>query len=100
MKGPGVLQDATDHGVVFGIDRHGEFAPDQDMRQVGQQRQVGTRLQQVQGKEQVGGHAVAMRLDQHGDAGCLGQRHPAVEQRQAVRDPARASGCRVMWRTG
>ena len=79
-----------DHGVVFGIDRPGEFAPDQNMRQIRQQRQIGATVQQIQREEQVGGHPVAMGLDQDRDAGAVGQFQPAIQQRQAILDPARA----------
>lgn len=38
VKGMGVLQDAPDQSVVLLIDRKGEFAADQEMRQVSQER--------------------------------------------------------------
>ncbi len=65
MQAPAIVQDAVDHGVVFRRDRPGEFAPHHIVRQIGGEAQIGKAVQQVQGEEQVGGHAVAMGLDMH-----------------------------------
>src|SRR5581483_402469 len=40
VKGPGIVEDAMDHRVVLVRDRPGEFAADQEMRQVGEQLQI------------------------------------------------------------
>ena len=74
MDAPAVVEDAVDQRVVLRRDRPGEFAPHQIMRQVGGQPQVGEAIQQPQGKEQVGGHAVAVGLDMHRDAGLTASR--------------------------
>ncbi|VIO79966.1 hypothetical protein CI1B_83000 [Bradyrhizobium ivorense] len=77
------------HRVVDVIDRPGEFAADQIVREIGGQSQIGEAVEQVEHEEQVGRHAVAMGFDMHGDAGLLGQPPPAFEQRNAVGEPAR-----------
>ena len=75
--------------VIDLVHRPGEFASDQIMRDVRRQPQVGKALQQLQREEQIGGHAVAVGLHMHGDAGLLGQPPPSLEQRNAVLDPLR-----------
>jgi hypothetical protein len=65
MQAPTIVQDAVNNGEVLGRDRPGEFASHHVMRKVGGESHVGEPVQQVQCKEQIGGHAVAMRLDMH-----------------------------------
>ena len=62
-----------DHRVVVVIDRPGEFAADQIVRQIRGQPQIGKAVEQLQREEQIGGHAVAMGFDMHRDAGLFGQ---------------------------
>ncbi len=50
--------------------------------------QVGEAVEQMQREEQVRGHAVAMRLDVHRDAGALGEPPRACVSR--THDPAQA----------
>ena len=65
--------------VIDLVHRPGEFAPDQIMRDVGGQPQVGKTVEQMQREEQVGGHAVAMGFDMHRNAGLVGEAAPAFD---------------------
>ena len=71
------------------VHRPGEFAPHEIVRDIGGQPQVGKAIQQMQREEQIGGHAVAVGFDMHGNAGLIGQPAPSLEQRNAIFDPVR-----------
>ena len=90
VEGMRIVENAPDQRMVFLPHRKGEFPPDQKMRQVGKDRQVGPMVKQIEREEKVRGHPVAMCFDEHRNAGVLGKPHPTVEQRQALLDPPQA----------
>jgi hypothetical protein len=73
-----------DHGVVGVIDRPREFPADQTMREIGGQTQIGKTIEQLQGEQQVGRHAVAMRFDIHRDFCLFAEAPPPLKQGNAV----------------
>ena len=84
VNAPAVVEDAMDQRVVDVVDGPGEFAPDQIMRDIGGQPQIGKAVEQLQREEQVGGHAVAVRLHVHGDTGLVREPAPSLDIGDAV----------------
>ena len=78
-----------DQPMVGVVDRPGEFAADQIMRQVGGQPQVRKAIEKLQGEEQIGRHAVAVRFDMHRDARLASKATPAFKKGNAVREALR-----------
>lgn len=76
----GIVENAPDQRMVFRLDRKGEFAADQEMREIGEQRQVRAPVEKIEREKEVRGHPVAVRFDEDRNTGILGQAHPAVEQ--------------------
>ena len=48
---PGIIEDAMDQRMVGVVDRPGEFAADQIMRQIGRQPQVRKTIEKLQREE-------------------------------------------------
>ncbi|MCY1484017.1 hypothetical protein D9M68_176030 [compost metagenome] len=84
------MEDAPDLGVAFLFDRKGKLAADQIVREIGEQRQIGAPVQQVQREQEVAGDPVAMGFDIDGDTRPFREPHPSVQKRQAIFHPARA----------
>ena len=85
-----MVEDLVDVAVVLLVDRPGEFAADEEVRQVGEEFQVREALQKVEDEEQVGGHPVAVGLDIDREVDLLGEPPPALDQRDAVVELPRA----------
>lgn len=47
MESLSIPEDAPDHCVIFRINREGKLAADQEMRKIGQKRQIGPVVQQI-----------------------------------------------------
>ncbi|KOF15020.1 hypothetical protein AC244_25565 [Ensifer adhaerens] len=84
VERPGAIENSFDQPVIFIGDRPGKFAPDEEMGQISQKPQIREPIKEIQGEEKVGGHPIAMRLDQDRYLRVLSQPSPAFEQRQAV----------------
>ncbi len=73
VKGPGIVEDAMEQRMIFVRDRPGEFAPDQEVREIGEQLQIGETFKEVEREVEVGRHAVAMRFDEHREIDLFGE---------------------------
>src|SRR5579863_3173475 len=80
VQGPAIVQDSVDHGVVGIIDRPREFPADQIMREIGGQTQIGKTIEQLQGEQKDGRHAVAMRFDIYRDVRLFAKAPPTLKQ--------------------
>ena len=75
--------------MVFLRDGPGEFASDQIMRQIGGEAQIREAIEEMQREDEIGGHAVAVRLDIDRHACRFRQAAPAFDIRNAIFQPIR-----------
>src|ERR1700761_6934548 len=89
MKSPRVIENSVHHRVVFIGDGPRELAPDEVVRDVAQQLEIRTLVEQIEREVQIGRHPVTVRFDVHGKIDLFREPRPAIDQRQAFSDAAR-----------
>src|ERR1700733_11666903 len=67
VEPPAIVQNATHQDVMLLLDRPGEFASDEIVREIAGQPEIRKAIEQMEGEMHVGRHAVAMRFDMHGN---------------------------------
>src|SRR6202040_843963 len=91
MEGPAIVENAVDIAVILGRDRRCKFTPDQEMREVAEQLEVGKAIDEVEREIEIRRHPVAMRLEIDGEIDLIGQPPPTLDERHAVLQTARAN---------
>ena len=79
-----------DQAMIDRVDRPGEFAADEIMRDIRGQPEIREAIQQLQGEEQIGRHAIAVRFDVHRHVRVVGDAAPPFDERDAVFQTIRA----------
>src|SRR4029079_18728122 len=76
---PAIFDNAMHVAMVDVTYRPGEFAAHHVMGQISRQTQVGKAVEQLHREEQIGGHAIPMRLDMHGNLRVVREPPPALD---------------------
>ncbi len=84
VKSPALVDHPVHQAVILVGDRPREFATDDVVRQVTGQAQFGKTVEQAKREVEIGGHAVAVRLEVQRHAFVLRQPPPAFDQRHAL----------------
>ena len=89
VEGFGVIENGADLRIGFDRHRQLDLAADDVVRQVGGEAQLGQRVDEIEGDQQVVGQPAAMGLDVDGEVDRFGEALPAFEHGDGVAQFAR-----------
>ena len=95
VERPGIIEDAAHQAMVLFRNWPRKLAPDEVVREIGEEPEVRCPVEEVHGKIKVRGHAVPMGLDIDRKIDLLSEPGPAFQGgRQSSSRRGRTSGCK------